>query len=102
MASAHFFPFSSNGGIWRRRRVQIVFGRLTVHVSAKPKTEKTRHHQQGSGYHQPMRIFHLGEHVISPSPLAAAHLDPPRGVFRLRPWPRTGQLDLEHASPPPD
>jgi hypothetical protein len=40
--------------------VQIVFGRLTVHVSAKSKTEKTRHHQQGSGYHQPMRIFHLG------------------------------------------
>jgi hypothetical protein len=67
MACAHFFPFgrSSDGGIWRRRRVQVVFGRLKVPVPANPKTDKTRHHQPGSGYHHPMRIFHLGEHVIS-------------------------------------
>src|SRR5258707_1201187 len=64
MACAHFFPLgpSSDGGIWRRRRrVQIVFGRRTVHVPAKSKTDKTRHHQPGPGYHQPMRILHLGE-----------------------------------------
>src|SRR6266480_37644 len=62
MACAHFFPFcrSSDGGIWRRR-VQMVFGRLTVHVPAKSKTDKTRHDQPGPGYHQPMRILHLGE-----------------------------------------
>jgi len=61
MACAHFFPFcrSSDGGIWRRRRVQ--FGRRTVHVPANSKTDKTCHYQPGSGYHQPMRIFHLGE-----------------------------------------
>jgi hypothetical protein len=28
----------------------------------------TRHDEQGSGYHHPMRIIHRGEHVISPSP----------------------------------
>jgi hypothetical protein len=73
MAIAHFFPFfghSSNGGIWRRRRVLVVFGRRTVHVPANSKTDKTRHHQPGSSYHHPMRIFHLGEHFISPSPSA--------------------------------
>jgi hypothetical protein len=72
-ACAHFFAFGaiSNGGIWRRRRVQIIFGGLTVHVPAKSNTDKTRHQQPGSGYHQPMWIFHLGEHVSSPSPLAA-------------------------------
>ena len=61
MACAHFFPFfghSRNGGIWRRRRVLVVFGRLTVHVPANPRTDKTRHYQDGSGYHHPMRIFH--------------------------------------------
>jgi hypothetical protein len=46
MACAHFFLFglSSNGGIWRRRRVQIVFGRLKVPVPAKSKTDKPEHH----------------------------------------------------------
>jgi hypothetical protein len=66
MAIAHFFPFfghSSDGGIW----VLVVFGRRTVHVPANSKTDKTCHYQAGSGYHQPIRIFHLGEHVISPS-----------------------------------
>jgi hypothetical protein len=39
--------------------VQIVFGRRTVHVPAKSKTDKTRHHQPGSSYHHPMRIFEV-------------------------------------------
>src|SRR5258708_33246172 len=65
MVCAHFFPFcrSSDGGIWRRRRVQIVFGRLTVHVPAKSKTDKTQQHQTGPGHHHPMRILHRGERI---------------------------------------
>jgi hypothetical protein len=53
MACAHFFLF--NGGVRRRRWLQIVFGRRTVHVLAKSKSDKTRHHQPGPGYHHPMR-----------------------------------------------
>src|SRR5258705_13821287 len=56
MACAHFFLF--NGGVRRRRWLQIVFGRRTVHVPAKSKSDKTHHHQPGSGYYQPMRILH--------------------------------------------
>src|SRR5260370_42124671 len=33
---------------------------LNVPVLAKCKTEKSEHHQDGSGYHQPMRILHRG------------------------------------------
>src|SRR5260221_14220737 len=32
-----------------------------ANVPAKSKTDKTGHHQDGSGYHHPVRIFHLGE-----------------------------------------
>jgi hypothetical protein len=73
-----FFPFgpSSNGGICRRRRVQIVFGRLKAPLPANPKTDETRHHQPGSGYHHPMRIHHLGEYVISASPSAPSSTKP--------------------------
>jgi hypothetical protein len=72
--------FLFNEGVRRRRWLQIVFGRRTVHVPAKSKSDKTRHHQPGSGYHHPMRIFHLEEHVISPSPSA---LDVPNIVQPL-------------------
>jgi hypothetical protein len=48
--NAHCFPLgpSSNGEIWRRRREQIIFGRLKVPVPANPKTDKTHHYQDGS------------------------------------------------------
>jgi hypothetical protein len=55
-----FFPFgpSSNGGICRRRRVQIVFRRLKVPVPANPKTEKTRHHQVRFGVDTVAKVLH--------------------------------------------
>jgi hypothetical protein len=39
--------------------MHIVFGLLKVPVQAKSKSDKTHHHQDGSGYHQPMRMLHL-------------------------------------------
>jgi hypothetical protein len=30
------------------------------------KTDKSEHHQCGSGYHQPVRILHRGEHRLFP------------------------------------
>ena len=33
---------------------------LKVLVLAKCKADKSEHHQDGSGYHQPMRILHRG------------------------------------------
>ena len=38
---------------------------LIVPVLAKCKTDKSEHHQDGSGYHQPMRILHRGFPISS-------------------------------------
>jgi len=47
-------------------------------VLAKCKTDKSEHHQDGSGYHQPMRILHRGEHGLFPLRLQPSFLSGPR------------------------
>jgi hypothetical protein len=57
LAFGHFpFAFIS-------RQLKIVFNAL---VLAKCKTNKSERHQDGSSYHQPMRILHCGEHRLFP------------------------------------
>jgi len=46
-------------------------------VLAKCKTDESEHHQDGSGYHQPMRIFHRGEHPSFPLRLQPSSHDQP-------------------------
>jgi hypothetical protein len=54
------------------RRLMI---RLNILTERKP--DKPEHDQDGSSYHQPMRVFHRGEHpVISPSPLPLSLIAP--------------------------
>ena len=46
--------------------VRPLINRSAVLVLAKCETDKSEHHQDGSGYHQPMRILHRGEHRLFP------------------------------------
>src|SRR5665647_280569 len=46
--------------------VRPLINRRAVLVLAKCETDKAEHHQGGSGYHQPMRILHRGEHGLFP------------------------------------
>jgi hypothetical protein len=47
------------GGRLRRRMI----GLNVVPVFAKYKTNESDYHQDGSGYHYPMRVLHRGEHA---------------------------------------
>src|SRR5439155_21488062 len=48
--------------------IRLHFRRLTIgfsiSISAKYQTNKSENHQDGSGYHQPMRILHRLEHGL--------------------------------------
>ena len=57
-----FLPLGTTEGFGAAAGSQIVFGRRTVHVLAKSKSDKTRHHQPGPGYHHPMRIHRRTRH----------------------------------------
>jgi hypothetical protein len=60
--------------------------RRAVLILAKCKTDESEHHQDGAGYHQPMWILYLGEHVqlrcLTSSP--SADRRGPRGIRTAR------------------
>src|SRR6266851_4720803 len=70
-------------GFFRRRGLllQIIFNLLSV-VFVKCKAEKSEHHKDGSGYHQPMRILHRGALLLISS-ASLLRLQPTAGSIRL-------------------